>query len=392
MRQEIIVITFEYPPIHSGGIAAVAKDKVDVFIKENIFVNLISPYEVKEKKELLSIYPLSSNNNLLNLILSIYYCLKIIKQRKIDFVYCLSGTYAGFAAWIAALIFKTKYFVMAHGAEFIRFKKNRIVKYLLKKIYNKSRRIFAVSNFTKKELIEFGVEEQNISVVFNGIRIDKFKRANKNEVDGIKNKYRIEEKNYILLTVSRLDQRKGHNTVIKAINMLAKKNKQFEDDCLYLIVGSGPEEENIRKAIIDNRLENNIKLCGFVSHKDLSVIYTLADLFVMPSVSIEENGNVEGFGIVFLEAAACGTPSIAGIAGGMSDAVLDGVTGFTVDGLNEALVADKINLLYNDRKKLKSLSVNAERIVKEKYSIDNIFKREWQIIEDQLRQAAIING
>ncbi len=127
----------------------------------------------------------------------------------------------------------------------------------------------------------------------------------------------------ILLTVARLEERKGHVDVLNVLPRLIKKYPTLE----YSIVGCGSYEPEIRKKIIELGLEGRVNLKGRLSDDDLIEEYKKADIFVMPHKELN-NGNTEGCPTVFLEAGLYGLPVVGGEAGGVSDAIKHGVTGF----------------------------------------------------------------
>jgi phosphatidylinositol alpha-1,6-mannosyltransferase len=152
-----------------------------------------------------------------------------------------------------------------------------------------------------------------------------------------------------LLTVSRLDERKGHKIVIDAIKDL---------DVKYTIIGSGEHEDEIKNKIKQAEVEDKVNMEGFVEEENLADYYQNADLFVMPSEYIEETGNFEGFGIVYLEAQSYGLPVIASNEGGASDAMKDGKTGFLISPTSEQ-VKEKIKFLLENPGNLQEMSETA---------------------------------
>jgi phosphatidylinositol alpha-1,6-mannosyltransferase len=108
----------------------------------------------------------------------------------------------------------------------------------------------------------------------------------------------------------------------------------------YVIVGSGPDEERLRQIVDHHGLHDAVHFAGRVPWDDLLLYYNAADVFVMPSR--EDPPDVEGFGLVFLEANACGTPVIGANAGGVPDAIVDGTTGYLVPPADPAALADAL--------------------------------------------------
>jgi phosphatidyl-myo-inositol dimannoside synthase len=147
----------------------------------------------------------------------------------------------------------------------------------------------------------------------------------------------------VLLTVGRLVERKGHDIVLQAlVKLLASM-----PDVAYVVVGSGPNEIPLRQLATKLGISPKSALfCGIVDAAELPTFYQLCDVFVMPNRQV--GSDIEGFGIVFLEAAAAGKPAIGGRSGGTSDAVLDGVTGFLVDPRSVNAVADAVLTLLEN--------------------------------------------
>jgi phosphatidyl-myo-inositol dimannoside synthase len=116
---------------------------------------------------------------------------------------------------------------------------------------------------------------------------------------------------------------------------------------VYLIVGSGPEREKLQSLAAELRLNDVVKFTGYVADERLAEFYNLCDVFVMANQE-EDDGDIEGFGMVFLEANSCGKPVVAGRSGGTADSVIDGVTGYRVDPRDvDELAATLSRLLMN---------------------------------------------
>jgi phosphatidylinositol alpha-1,6-mannosyltransferase len=150
--------------------------------------------------------------------------------------------------------------------------------------------------------------------------------------------------------VARLTPRKGHATVLRA---LAKVLPSIPD-AAYLIVGKGEERERLERLAADLGISEAVRFVGYVPEEDLPDFYNLCDVFVMMNHQ-EENGDIEGFGMVFLEASAMGKAVVGGRSGGTEDSVQHGTTGFLVDPDNvEELAATLRLVLENDelRKRL----------------------------------------
>ena len=141
--------------------------------------------------------------------------------------------------------------------------------------------------------------------------------------DAAKKKFGVSGRK-VLVTVAHLVPRKGHEFVIGALQPV----RVVYPDVVYFIVGRGPSEDYLRNLARDLRVAEAVRFCGYVASSDLPRYYGAADIHIMPSTC---SGDVEGFGISFIEAAACGTPSIGSRSGGIPDSIADGETGLLVE-------------------------------------------------------------
>jgi phosphatidylinositol alpha-1,6-mannosyltransferase len=143
------------------------------------------------------------------------------------------------------------------------------------------------------------------------------------------------------------------------------------------------QEENLAGLVRELRLGGAVHFYGEVSEEELPDFYRAASVFVMPAWEEESTGSVEGFGIVFLEAAASGIPSIGGKSGGIPDAIRDPETGFLVDAKNEeALAASLIDILSHDEKR-KAMGRSARQLAENEFD----WGRAAGVVEAQMRRA-----
>jgi len=223
---------------------------------------------------------------------------------------------------------KCKVWLIAHGIEVWR-PVNFIKRTFLKRYSSK---IICVSNFTKKQMIIRHQADPNKCVVLNNA-VDPFIKLPDTfeKPEYLLNRYGLNTGSQIIFTLTRLassEQYKGHEQVIKSISYL----KQEFPNIKYILSGQydSIEEVRIRSMIDKYGVNNEVILTGFLKENELTDHFLLADLFVLPSKK-------EGFGIVFVEALACGLPVICGNADGSIDAIKGGRLGtsINVDDLNE---------------------------------------------------------
>jgi phosphatidyl-myo-inositol dimannoside synthase len=198
-------------------------------------------------------------------------------------------------------------------------------------------RVLANSRFTARCVEKAGVDPARIEIINAPCDINRFRSVTPDRDLQVKLLGSAERKP-VILSVGRLVERKGCDMVIEA---LPKVIEQFPR-VVYLVVGEGPYRPQLEQRISARGLGDHVIFAGRVPDDELPYLYALSDVFVMPSRERLESGDVEGFGLVYLEANACAKPVIAGRSGGVPDAVIDGVTGFLVDPLSSEDIASAI--------------------------------------------------
>lgn len=200
--------------------------------------------------------------------------------------------------------------------------------------------LVAVSSFTRNALIHAGIPSGRITVITNGVDTTRFHPGEK--CQRIIDRHGLQNRR-VLLTLARLDERKGQDMVIKALPLV----REAIPDVVYLVVGEGDYGGTLRKLVEDLHLEDTVIFTGAVSDAEVADYYLTCDAYIMPNRTTEA-GDTEGFGLVFLEAGACGKPVIGGMAGGVPDAIMHEVTGLLVDGTSAEKIAHScIRLLDN---------------------------------------------
>lgn len=192
-----------------------------------------------------------------------------------------------------------------------------------------------------------------------GIDIEHFSPAKKNP--RIRHELGLDDKK-VIVSVGRLVHRKGQDFLIDALPLISQKIPNVH----LLLVGEGPYRAELEKRSVALSVRDRITFIGRVQHSELPEYICAGDIFAMPSRSRLAGLEVEGLGIVYLEASACGLPVIGGTSGGAPDAVLEGETGFSVDGTSAPAIAEAaIRLLSNVEYAEKLGAQGREWIVKE---------------------------
>ncbi|MFB2935440.1 glycosyltransferase family 4 protein [Aerosakkonemataceae cyanobacterium BLCC-F154] len=194
-------------------------------------------------------------------------------------------------------------------------------------------RIISVSKYTRDRLLkEQQIDPAKISLLPNTFDADRFQIAPKPEY--LLKRYGLTVNNSIILTVARLDkteQYKGYDQIIQALPEI----RRYVPNVHYILVGKGSDRSRIEQLIAQLNLQENVTLAGFIPDSELNDHYNLCDVFAMPSKG-------EGFGIVYLEALACGKPTLGGNQDGAIDALCDGQLGALVDPDNIIEIAQTL--------------------------------------------------
>ena len=234
-----------------------------------------------------------------------------------------------------------KKYCFIHGKE-INHPKGSNINKRITKILNNIDQVIANSNYTKNLAIGVGINPNKIIVMNPGI--DTTKNLDQKSLDKVESLLKI--KTPRLITVSRFDKRKNHEKIIMALRNL----KQIYPNIVYICVGSGDEEQNIKNLVKELELEEQVMFFKDISDNLKNALVAKSNIFVMPSIIHKKS--VEGFGIVYAEAGQYGIPSIGGKDGGASDAIQHEYTGLICDGNNLDDVYSSINSMLENKKYL----------------------------------------
>jgi len=197
------------------------------------------------------------------------------------------------------------------------------------------------SDFTKDTLVDLlGVDPGRIALTYPTVDEERFRPDL--PCDDLRAALGLRMGQPLILSVGRLMKRKGFDNLIRALPSLVGQGI----DAHYVVIGIGEVRDYLQGLVDELDLDDRVHLLGHVPYEDLPRWYCACDVFAMPNRDI--GGDTEGFGLVFLEAASAGKPSLAGVAGGTGSAVVDEVTGLRVDGKNlNAIVQGLVRLLAN---------------------------------------------
>jgi phosphatidyl-myo-inositol dimannoside synthase len=234
-----------------------------------------------------------------------------------------------------------KKYCLIHGKEINHPKGSSSNKRVIE-VLNNVEKVIANSEYTKNLAINNGVSEDKIIVINPGV--NPVQKLNKKSLEKVESLLKI--KTPRLITVSRFDKRKNHEKIIMALRNL----KQQYPDVVYICIGYGDEEENLKRLVQELDLSSQVMFFKNISDDLKNSLLSKSDIFVMPSII--HKTSVEGFGIAYVEAAQYGIPSLGGKDGGASDAIDHNKTGLICDGNNLDDIYSSLNLMIENKKYL----------------------------------------
>lgn len=246
--------------------------------------------------------------------------------RRITAIYAGRALPEGLVALVVGRLTRRPVFIYAHGEELTGWGRGRKFQAMCFAMRNADG-ILSNSDNTRNTLINLiGVNPQHVNVIYPTVDEERFHPGL--FADDLRSAIGLADQKKLILSVGRLMRRKGFDNVIRCLPLLLEQGLDVE----YALIGIGEDLDYLQGLARELDVVQRVHFLGHVSYEDLPRWYSACDLFVMPNRDIE--GDTEGFGLVFLEAAASGKPAVAGRAGGTASAVVDGVTGLRVDGEN----------------------------------------------------------
>ncbi len=367
----ILIFSMTYLPFVGGAEMAVKAitDRLNDFNFDLITARLDRKLPEFEKMGNLNVYRVGQGwilDKYLFPWLAYFKAKKLHQKRNYQIVQAIMAFYAG----LAALFFKWKYpqvkylLTMQSGdSDFFIWLRTWFWYPLYKKIYTKPDYIQTISHFLLARAQNYGYRGEG-EIVPNGVNIEKFKRQDSQIIQGLRSELDIKPKERVILTVSRLVKKNGVDDLIKAGKLLDFPFK-------ILIIGKGSEERKLKR--LAKRIKDKVIFLGHIQYDDLPKYYSVANVFVRPSLS-------EGFGNVFLEALACGTPIIGTVTGGSAVRVFfENKAGLFCNVNDPNDVANKIKMaVFNDMSKIIQ---KGQEMIQQEYTWDKIASRMEKIFK-----------
>ncbi len=234
--------------------------------------------------------------------------------------------------------------------------------------------VAAVSQATGEACLRRGLDPHRLHVIPNGIDVDRFSGL-KPDTEGLEKLANgLSPGSLLLCSVGRHVKRKGFDWFVEAVLPLLPEHVH------YWTAGDGPLTESCRQFIDRNGLHHRVRLLGRISDEQLLALYRKSDLFVMPNVHVP--GDMEGFGVVLLEAGLCGLPAVGSDLEGIRDVISSGKNGYLVGSGNARAFADVILRLDENRSELASMAHGVRRYVLDSFSWDAVAGRFVELFRD----------
>jgi len=288
---------------------------------------------------------------------------------RFDAVHAFRALPEGFVAWTVARLTFRPVVIYAHGEELTSWGhggKYRAMCFVLRH----ADQIIANSEHTCATLLAMGVNAAHITIIYPGVDVTVFRPGL--DARSMRDSLGICPDDKLVFSVGRLSRRKGFDQMIRAVARLRGEGIPLR----YVIAGIGEDADYLDELIAEHQVQDITHRIGAVNATDLPRWLNACDVFAMPNRDI--NGDNEGFGMVFIEAAACGKPSLAGEAGGTGSAVLHNQTGLRVDGESVDAVAGGLRSLLTQPELPREFGQRALLRVEREFA--------WERVADKTRQ------
>lgn len=368
-RVKTLMVTSEFPPV-KGGMSTMLFNLWKRLPSGRIAVLTGGavpkgyPYD-KGLDIVRKTYPLGSDSvsRMIRVGAVVWHMFRQNSVRKIRHNHCAQVISSGLGGYLLKKLKGTPYTVYLYSADILEFSKGRVTRRVMADVIRESDRVIVCSDFAATLLEERKLAwKDKVIVLTPGVDTERF--SPQKGAGEIRRRYGIGESSRVLLTVSRLAARKGHDAVLKALPGIL----EVFPDTVYIIAGDGPERQRLERISSEGGLGDHVIFAGEVNSKDLVHFYNACDIFVLIPRIIVATGDAEGFGIVFLEAGACGKPVVGGRSGGVTEAVKDGITGILVDPEDVTAIRAALLKLLGDRAYAAQLGANGIRVMREEFS------------------------
>jgi phosphatidylinositol alpha-1,6-mannosyltransferase len=287
--------------------------------------------------------------------------LSVLASRpRYDLIFCGVAYASAVLAYLATRGLPTPYLVYSHGEDATVVESSKAKRRLLTLALRGAAHLFANSAFSRAALLRLGAPAERTEVLHPSIDPSRYLQATDAQARSFAESRGLAGAR-LLLTVARLQERKGHDTVLRALPLILQRFP----DVHYLVVGNG-DTARLGRLARECGVADHFSIVSSLDEDALASAYRACALNVM--VSRAEGGEAEGFGMVYLEAGAAGRASVSGDAGGSPEVVLHGQTGLVVDARSPEQTAAAVIELLDDPARLAQMGLAAQRRVVEQFS------------------------
>lgn len=289
--------------------------------------------------------------------------------KKIQVIYLQDGLLAPLGL-IFKLFTRRPVVITIHGLDITY--DNSLYQFLITRCLRLLNKVVCVSEATKQQCMKRGIVQDKLVVIHNGISNEYYLNEEKQRLKKLLSseiEAQLEDK-ALILSAGRLVERKGIHWFLENVMpiIISHHNK-----CRYIIAGEGDFSDQIRKTIERNRIDKHVFTLGNVTEELLRWLYNGCDIFAMPNIPVK--GDMEGFGLVALEAASCMLPVVASDLEGIKDAIKDGKNGFLVEAGNAQSFFDKMDELLRNDEMRQSFGEHARQYTLDNYGWDKMAQR-----------------
>lgn len=369
----IAIITGHFPPSKGGGIAewafGVARELPRLGHKTLVYVTHRKNRDlsIHNDEEFICKPMYGRNWHEFHRFYAAYYMWKILRKDPDTIFIATTWGMAKPFKFLKKYFPKSKMIVVAHGLEITRLNSKRELR-AIRSVVEYCDLILSVSRFTRDEIINrlSDINTTHVKFLPNGVDVERFYPC---EVDDLfYKKYSLHQDSDLILTLARIIKRKAHDDVIKALPDIINDFPKAH----YVIAGPHRKKdsylESLKILVKELSLENNVTFIDFIPDEDLKKIYSASKVYIMPSKTLHNEGDSEGFGITFLEANACGCPAIGSYDGGIPDAVENEVNGLLVQSGSSNEIAKAIKKMFSDEDYRLSLAKKGIARVEESFT------------------------
>ena len=293
---------------------------------------------------------------------------RLVAEHDIDTVWFGAAAPLALLAQRARQAGATRVLASTHGHE-VGWSMLPVARSVLRRIGDGTDVVTFVSRYTRSRFASAFGPEASLEYLPPGVDTDRFRRDPAGRAE-LRDRYRLGERPTVVC-VSRLVPRKGQDVLIKALPSIRRR----ADGAALVIVGGGPYLDTLRTLAKDCGVADHVTFTGGVPGDELPAHHAMADVFAMPCRTRGGGMDVEGLGIVFLEASATGVPVIAGESGGAPEAVQHNKTGLVVDGRSVGKVADAVTELLTDRDRAAAMGAAGRQWVTSQWRWDTLAAR-----------------